>query len=137
MAISWSRRPLVVAVVLAGAWLAAACSGDAGKGEAGAIGSTGSDPTAIAIGKTSSYLTIENRAGSPLIDVNVVVAAANGLKFSTSIPRLESAARRDVPFSNIRSNDGTSFNPQWQRPTQIAVTATDFVGKKYDVKTRW
>ncbi len=134
MAISWSRRPLVVAVALAGAWLAAACSGAAGQGEAG---SSGSDATAISIAKTSSYLTIENRAGSPLIDVSVVVAAANGLTFSTSIPRLESAARRDVPFSNIRSNDGTSFDPRWQRPTQIAVTATDFVGKKHDVKTRW
>ena len=131
MANSWSRRPLVVAVVLAGACLAVACSGAAGQGEGGL------DATAISIGKTSSYLTIENRAGSPLIDVNVVVAAANGLTFSTSIPRLESAARRDVPFPNIRSNDGTSLDPRWQRPTQIAVTATDFVGKKYDVKTRW
>jgi hypothetical protein len=128
------RRPLIVAAALAGAWLAAACSGAAGQQDGGA---GGSDATAIVIGKTSSYLTIENRVGSPLIDVNVVVAAANGLTFSTSIPRLESAAKRDVPFSNIRSNDGTSFDPRWQRPTQIAVTATDFVGKKYDVKTRW
>ena len=138
MAITRSRRPLNVAVALATAWLAVACTSAVGQHEIGAVGSSGADAAAIAIDRTSSsYLTIDNRAGLPLVDVKVVLTAANGLSFSALIPRLESAAKRDLPFSDIRGNDGTSFNPRWHRPTQIAVTATDFVGKKYDLTIPW
>jgi hypothetical protein len=42
-----------------------------------------------------------------------------------------------VPFADLRGNDGTPFSPRWQRATQINVTATDVVGKKYDVKVPW
>lgn len=136
MAVTWRRRPLVLAFAVTIAGLAAACSYTAGR-ESGAVGSSGAQPAAIAVDRTAAYLTIENRAGLPLVDVSVVLAAANGLSFSTSIPRLESGAKHDLPFANLRGNDGTQFSPRWQRPTQIVVTATDLVGKKYDVKVPW
>jgi len=135
MAVTWRRRPLIVAVALTTIWGAAACARTAGQSET--VGTTGGDSAVIAIERTASYLTIENRAGLPLVELKVVLPAANGLSFSTLIPRLESGAKRDVAFAGLRSNDGTSFSPQWQRPMRIAVTATDLAGKKYDVTVPW
>ena len=137
MAVTWRRRPLIVALALTTTWLPGACSGTIGQRETGAIGSSGAEAAAIAIDRTASYVTIENRAGLPLVDVNVVLAAANGLSFSTRIPRIESSSKRDVPFADLRGNDGTPFSPRWQRATQINVTASDVVGKKYEVKVPW
>ena len=137
MAVTWSRRPLIVAVVLSIGWLAAGCSGASGPRETGAAGSSGANPDSVAIVQTSSYLTIENRAGLPLVDVRITVKATNGLTFSTVISRLETGAKRDVSFGDLRSGDGTTFSPQWQRPKEIVVATTDFVGKKYDLTVPW
>jgi hypothetical protein len=134
MAFAWSRRPLIAIVVAAG-WLAASCSSAPNQQETGAIGSSGANAAAIAIERTSSYLTIENRAGLPLVDVTISLKATNGLTFGMSIPRLESGSKRDVPFGNLRGSDGTTFNPQWHRAAQVSVAAKDIVGKKYDVTT--
>jgi len=136
MANTWSRRPLIGVVLTAG-WLTAACSSASGQRETDAIGSSGANSAVIAIERTSSYLTIENRAGLPLVDVRLVLKAANGLTFSTVISRLEASAKRDIPFGELRSPDGTTFSPQWQRAREIAVTATDFVGKKYKLTVPW
>lgn len=135
---TWSRRPLALVVVLLASWLSTNCSpSNSGQRESGGVGSSGASESAIAIEKTSSYLTIENRAGLPLVDIRIVVKVANGLAFSALVPRLETAAKRDVSFGNLRSNDGTSFSPQWQRPREIVVTATDLVAKKHELTVPW
>lgn len=134
---TWSRRPRIVVVLVAG-WLATGCSlTNSGQHESGTVGSSGASQAGIAIEQTSSYLTIENRAGLPLVDVRIVLKAANGLSFSASIPRLETGAKRDFSFADLRSNDGTSFSPRWQRPREIVVTATDLVAKKYQLTVPW
>ena len=136
MCFKWCRHPLITVVALVAGCLATACSGTTSdQREPGA--SSGASPAAIAIETTSSYLTIENRAGLPLVDVRIAVKATNGLSFATLITRLETGAKRDLPFGDLRSNDGTTFSPQWQRPREILVTATDLVGKKYDMTVPW
>ena len=134
----WSRRPLVPVAVLVAGWLAAGCSATTSvQRESGAIGSSGASQAGIGIEKTSSYVTIENRAGLPLLDVRITLKAANGLSFSGVITRLETGAKRDVSFADLRSNDGTSFSPRWQKPREIVVKAADMVAKKYEVTVPW
>jgi hypothetical protein len=138
MSVSSWRRPLVTLVVLAAGAFAMACS-DAitRQAETGAIGSSGTAPAAIGIVTTSSFITVENRAGLPLLDVAVTVKAANGLSFSKSISRLEASAKRDMSLGELRSNDGTTFSMRFHKPREVVITATDVVGKKYDVTTPW
>ena len=134
---SW-RRPLVTLVALAIGVLATACS-DAltRQGETGAIGSSGASPAAIGVETSASYVTIENRAGLPLVDVTVTVKSTSGIAFSKSISRLESGAKRELPLAELRGNDGTTFSPQFHRAREVVITATDLVGKKYDVAVPW
>ncbi len=138
MSVSSWRRPLVALVVLAAGAFAIACS-DAitRQSETGAVGSSGTAPAAIGVVTSSSFLTVENRAGLPLLDVAISLKAANGLSFTKSISRLETAAKRDLSLAELRSNDGTTFNARFHKPKEVVVTATDVVGKKYDVTVPW
>src|SRR5437867_3339132 len=110
MAVSRHRRPLVVFAAVALLVVSTACSSATGsQREAATVGSSGATAAAIGVDTTPSFITIENRAGLPLVDVNVAVQATNGLSFSTSVPRLESGVKRDVSLANLRSPDGTSY----------------------------
>jgi hypothetical protein len=137
MSVTLRRRPLVFLVVVAISLLAAACSDVMSRQEPGAVGSSGAAPAAIAVSTNSSFVTVENRAGLPLQDVVVTVKATNRLSFSKPIGRLEDSARREIALGEMRSGDGTTFNTMFHRPREIAVTATDLVGKKYDVTVPW
>ena len=138
MSVNPWRRPLVLLVALAVGSLATACSDALSRqSEKGAVGSSGTSPAAIAVQTSSSYLTVENRAGLPLLDVSVALRSVNGVSFTKSISRLESAAKLDLSLGELRSNDGTSYSPQFARPKDVRITATDLVGKKYDVTVPW
>ncbi len=138
MTLTWCRRPLVVVAALVVGCLAAACSvTNSAQRESGSVGSSGAAPAAIAVETTPSFLTIENRAGLPLLDIKIDLQSASGMSFSTSVPRLETGAKRDLPLGDLRGRDGTSFSPRWQRAKQVVVTATDLVGKKYELTTPW
>ena len=138
MSLKWSRRPLVTAVALVAGWLAMACS-DAPKvqTEAGAVGSAGDSTTAIGVETSSLFVTVENRAGQPLLDVKVALKPASGTLFTAFLSRLETGAKRDMSLADFRSNDQTTFSLRLQRPKQVIVTATDLVGKKYEVTVPW
>jgi hypothetical protein len=138
MPVSPWRRPLLSLLVLAVGSVAMACSDAISRQtETGAIGSSGTSQAAIAVVTSASFLTVENRAGLPLLDVDVILKAANGLSFSKSISRLESSEKRDLSLGELRANDGTTFNPRFQTPKEVVITATDLVGKKYDVTVPW
>ena len=137
MSLKWSRHPLITAVALVVGSLAVACS-DALKvqSEGGAVGTAGNS-AAIAVQTSSLFVTVENRAGQPLVDVRITLKPPSGVLFTTSIWRLEPSAKRDVSLSDFRSSDGTSFSLRIQRPRQVLVAATDLFGKKYDVTVPW
>jgi hypothetical protein len=136
MSHNW-RRALFTLVALAVGWLAMGCS-DARTGQReGATGTTGQVPAAIAVETSSLFVTVENRANAPLLDVTVALKPASGTLFSTSISRLEGGEKRDLSLSDFRSPDGTTFNLRMMRPRQVLVTASDLVGKKYDMTVPW
>lgn len=137
MTVMWWRRRLIMVVGLVAACVAAGCSGTIGGKESGLVGSSGTSPAAIAITTTPLFITVENRAGLPLVDVKVVLQTAGGMAFSTLTPRMESGAKRDISLGDLRSRDGTSYSRQLQRPKQVLVTATDVVGKKYELTVPW
>jgi len=138
MTVNWRRRPLLISSALAVGILSTACSSaTSSQREPGAVGSSGAPPSAVAIVTTPSFIAIENRAGLPLVDVTLALQAATGMSFSTSIPRFEAGEKREIAVTNLRSRDGTSYSPVWQRPKTVVLTATDLVGKKYDVTVPW
>ena len=138
MSLKWSRHPLITAVTLLVGWLAVACSDTLkGQREGGAVGSTGNSPAAIAVETSSLFVTVENRAGLPLVDVKIALKPPSGVLFTTSIWRLEPGAKRDLSLADFRSNDGTGFSLRLQRPKQVLVNARDPFGKKYEVTVPW
>jgi hypothetical protein len=130
MARKWWRRPLLTAVVLGVGWLVAACS------QSGAVGS-GQSESGIVIQTSSMFVTVDNRAGQPLVDVKIALKPASGTLFTNYIPRLESGAKKDLALSDFRSIDGTGYSLRLQRPRQVIVTASDLVGKKYETTVPW
>src|SRR3989442_11055118 len=107
MCLNWSRHPLIIAVALAVGWLAVACSDKQNvQSEPGAVGSAGNSSAAIAVETSSLFVTVENRAGQPLEDVKITLKPPSGVLFTTSIWRLETGAKRDLPLSDFRSSDG-------------------------------
>jgi hypothetical protein len=138
MSFKWSRHPLITAVALVVGCLAVACSATPkGQSAEGAVGSTGNSPAVIAVQTSSLFVTVENHGDQPLVVVKIALKPPSGVVFSTSIWRLEPGAKRNMSLSDFRSNDGTGFSLRLQRPKQVLVTATDLMGKKYEVTVPW
>jgi len=125
------RGSLVVAVCLflAPFTLAGCSSGE--SAEAGAVGTTAAGPLGVSV--SSTYLTIENRAGVPLVDTKVEIIP-RGLRppFRTTVARLEASAKRDLPFRDFRSADGTPFQRGMLRTRTLKITATDVSGNSIE-----
>ena len=84
------------------------------------------------------YVTVENRAGAPLLETRVVINPVGGvLTFSRTIGRMENGEARDVALGDFRSQDGTSLNRGLVRPKSVVVKAEDLTGKKYEVTVPW
>lgn len=120
------RGSLVVASLLLVAPLVAGCSSGE-NAEAGAVGTSAAGPFGITA--SSTYLTIENRAGVPIIDTRIEIIP-RGVRppFSTTVARIEGSAKRDVPFNQFRSKDGTPFQRGVLRTRTLKITATDIRG---------
>jgi hypothetical protein len=112
--------------------VATACSN--GSPEEGATGTAGSGeeaPFAVQISQT--YITVENRTGSPLAGGQMEIIPAGVFPpFKTTLPRLETGSRRDVLLNTFRSNDGTPFNRSITRARRVKITAKDAAGKVYE-----
>ena len=111
--------------------LSACSSGE--KAEAGAVGTTASSPLAISV--SSTFVTLENRAGSAIIDARVEIIP-RGVRppFKTTVPRIENSSKREVSFSQFRSSDGTPFRRGALKTRTLKVTATDITGKPIELE---
>ena len=135
---TYAPRSALAAVggILVLGWMVSACSGPAG--ETGAVGTSGEGGTAIAIQSSSLYVTVENRAGVPLLDLRVAINPVGGATtFTKMIGRLEAGEKRDLALGEFSGRDGTPFSLRVVRPKNVVVTAADFVGKKYEVTAPW
>src|SRR5262245_48754388 len=105
--------------ILAASWLLAACTHSGSGPESGTTGTSGESSVAIGIETSQLFVTVENKAGAPLLGLQIAVQSVGGsLKFIASIPRMESGEKRDISISDFRSLDGTYLNLRAIRPRQ-------------------
>lgn len=109
--------------------IAACTSGD--TAEAGAVGTTASDPLLVTF--SGAYVTVENRSGAPIVDGELHVVPRGVMPpFRARLPRLENSQRLEVPYGQFYSRDGTPFRYGVTRTRTLRITATDVAGKKFE-----
>jgi hypothetical protein len=130
-----SRRvliPLVGAFALGS--ILSACSG---SNPDGAVGTTGASDAFVTVDvSTPPFVTVENRTGQPLVDVNVGIKSGM-LTYSGSVSRLEAKEKRQIRHADFTSRDGTAFNLRIARPKQLSVSARDTAGKQFETTLPW
>src|SRR5205823_13593170 len=82
------------------------------------------------------FVTVENRAGGPLIDRLITIQTPSA-PYTYLISRIEAGQKRDVPVNNFASRDGTSLNLRLIRPRSVRAAAKDLTGKSYESQTAW
>ena len=92
--------------------------------------------TSIAIETSPMSVTIENKAGGPLLDVTVAIQTP-GPTYTSSVTRLEAGQKQELPLSSFSSRDRTTFNLRLMKPRAVHVTATDLTSKKYEAQASW
>ena len=127
----------LTAGLIVSSWLLSACA-SASNPDAGALGTSGAEPSAIALETSSQSITVTNNAGKPIEDVRVAIHPMGSAPPYTSIlRRLENGEKRELSLAQFRSNDGTTFNSRFAKAKQVTVTATDIVGKKHELTKAW
>ena len=75
-------------------------------------------------------MTVENRAGGPLLDVRLAIRPIGGVtEYDKLISRLEGGESRSVSLGEFNGRDGTPFSLRFVRPKDVRITATDLVEK--------
>ena len=123
---------LVASTLIAGAigLAVSACSG------AGPAAQATNSPIGIQV--SQMFITIENKAGLPLTDIDVTIVPLGGYTgFNKFVGRLESAEKRDFVVSDFSGRDGTPFNLRVVRPKSVRVTAKDPNNKSYQIEVPW
>jgi hypothetical protein len=116
--------PCTIACIVLGALIATGC------------GASAQDPKA-AVGFTTSptYITIENRSGNALAEGLIELVPSGVLApYRRELPRLESGAKRDVPYDLFSGAGGARFRPGVTRIKSVRITAKDVSGKTYKVE---
>jgi hypothetical protein len=128
-----SRGLILLAVGAAALSVTIACGGS--TTEAGSVGTSGSSDAPVLVDVQPTYLTIENKAGVPLVEGRVELVLA-GLRppFTARLPRVEHMGRQNISFQSFRGIDGTEFNRRLGRVRRVRVTATDVTGKPYTLE---
>lgn len=125
-----ARLVLPVAVLLTAAALAAGCA-EEGSAELVAADSP------VLLEPSQSYVTLQNRAGLPLVDIRLAIVPYGSTEFTRVLTRIENTAKRQIPLNEFRSRDGTVFNLRVTRPKAVRVTAKDLNGKSYEAEVPW
>ena len=82
------------------------------------------------------FVTVEDRAGGPLIDLTLTVQTPSA-PYTYMISRLEAGQKRDIPISSFSSRDGTGLNLRLIRPRAVKATAKDLTNKPYEAQVAW
>lgn len=84
---------------------------------------------------TQTYITIENRSGYALAEGLIELVPSGVLApYRRELPRLESGAKRDVPYDLFSGVGGSRFRPGVTRIKVVRITAKDISGKSYKVE---
>jgi hypothetical protein len=90
----------------------------------------------IGIETSQMFVTIENRAGAPLLDLTTTIQTP-AAPYTYLISRIEAGQKRDVPVNSFASRDGASLNLRLVRPKLVRVTAKDLTDKRYEAQVSW
>jgi hypothetical protein len=127
----------LTASLITASWLLSACTATTNH-ENGALGTSGAEPSVIALETSNQSITVTNNAGKPIEDVRVAIQPIGSLPpYRSTLRRLENGEKRELSLAQLRSHDGTTFNPRFARAKQVTVTATDIVGKKHELTKAW
>ena len=118
--------------IVVGVFAAAVISGCSG----GEIAAPVDSPVAIEISQFS--LTVRNVAGLPLSDVTIGIKPG-GVRpeYQKTLQRLGNGQNQDIPYAEFRGVDRNALDLQSVNPRYVHITATDLVGKEYDVQLPW
>jgi hypothetical protein len=122
---------LIIASALGAASLPAAACSQQGSAQA----PKAETPVTIEIHQT--LISLQNRAGLPLTDIKLSVIPYSRTEFTKSFARMENAESREIAMSDLSSRDGTPFNPRIVKAKSVRLSATDVVGKRYDLEVPW
>lgn len=92
----------------------------------------------ILVQTSQMFVTIENKAGLPLVNIDVaIVPLGVPTEFTKFVDRLETGAKRDLSLGDFSAQGGTTFSLRIVRPKTVRVRAKDLVGKTYEVAVPW
>jgi hypothetical protein len=99
-------------------------------------GAAAQDPNApVGFTTSQTYITIENRSGNALAEGLIELVPSGVLApYRRELPRLESGAKRDVPYDLFSGAGGSRFRPGVTRIKAVRITAKDIAGKTYTVE---
>ena len=119
-----SGAPCATACVVVGVLLMTGC------------GAAAQDPNApVGFTTSQTYITIENRSGNALAEGLIELVPSGVLApYRRELPRLESGAKRDMPYDLFSGAGGSRFRPGVTRIRVVRITAKDVSGKTYKVE---
>lgn len=92
----------------------------------------------IGVQTSQMFVTVENKAGLALVDVDVDILPMGGpIVFRKFLERVENGQKRTVSLGDFTSQDGTTFSLRLVRPKTVRVKGKDMVGKTYEVAVPW
>lgn len=128
---------MVKLIVMFIAVVALGLVGCAGPGVHEAIG-TGSDATPVVLSTSASAVTVENRAGRPLLNVRIAIDAAGAAApFLRIIPSIEAGHTMTLPLAEFRTEEDATLDAAGTPPRQVTMTARDSLAKSYEVTVAW
>jgi len=84
------------------------------------------------------FVTLANRSGSALLDVELEVAPVGGSTvFTLFHPRLEPGEKRNFSIGDFRGKDGTNLNLRVHRPKSVSVSAHSQTGGEFSMQVPW
>jgi hypothetical protein len=103
---------------------------------ASGCGASAQDPSApVGFTTSQTYITIENRSGNALAEGLIELVPSGVLApYRRELPRLESGAKRDVPYDLFSGAGGSRFRPGVTRIKSVRITAKDVSGKTYKIE---
>lgn len=137
MATAFQRLVTFGAAVLVSGFLMSSCT-SAGSAESGAAGTSGTGTAFVDVAISSIFMTVENHAGGPLLDVRLAIKPIGGAtEFTKLITRMEAGEKRNISLGEFHGRDGTPFSLRVVRPKDVTITAVDLVEKKYAMTVPW
>jgi hypothetical protein len=107
-----------------------ACSGGGFSGQA--------KDAPIHVEASQLSVTIENKAGLPLQDLEVaILPIGGGTPFTHIVGRMDDGEKRESAIDEFRDRDGMRLSLRMTRAKTVRVTAKDLTGKAYNVEVPW